>query len=278
MSVATSRPEPAAILAALEAEAAALERYLAGRSEDDLARPSACEGWTNADVVAHLTWAADFFGGILERALRGDLTPPDLPPPGPARRQRVADLTRQVRAELGGSLRASFQQANRSMNAAFAAVGPDDWELPTAHRVGSVRRLAQSRLNELAVHSWDIRSVLEPPAHLTDSSLPVLIDLIGRWFELLFSPDPAQPRPWRIRFDYPRGSLAARELVIEPSAVAFQPAAAQPPDLVIQAAPEVTILLAMGRIDPAQARETYGLTANGRTELLALLQTRFGLA
>jgi uncharacterized protein (TIGR03083 family) len=278
MTEVTSRPTPAAIVTALEAEVAALERELAGLSEADLARPSACQGWTNADVVAHLTWAAEFFGEILARALRDDLRPPDLPPPGPARRQRVADLSRQVRAELGGSLREAFQRSSRSLNAAFAALGPDDWDRPTAHRIGSVRRLAQSRLNELAVHSWDIRSVLAPPAHLTDSSLPVLIDLVGRWFELLFSPDPDQQRPWRLRFEYPGGTVGARDLLIEPGAVAFEPPAAEPADLVLRASPEVTILLAMGRLDPASASQTYGLRASGRTELLHLLQSRFSLA
>ena len=53
------------------------------------------------------------------------------------------------------------------------------------------------------MHSWDIRAGLDPPGHLLDSSLPVLIDLIGRWFELLFTPDPGQARSWRLRFGYP---------------------------------------------------------------------------
>src|SRR5215212_4804169 len=96
--------DPAAILAALSAEAATFERELDEMSERDLTRPSACDGWTNADVVAHLTWAAGYFGDILERALRGDVQQPDLPPPGPERRRRIADLAREVRTELGGSL------------------------------------------------------------------------------------------------------------------------------------------------------------------------------
>ena len=115
-------------------------------------------------------------------------------------------------------------------------------------------------------------------SHLTESSLPVLVDLIGRWFELLFSPDPDQQRPWRLRFEYPSGGIASHDLVIGPAAVAFEPAAGGSADLVLRAGPEVTILLAMGRIDPPRAIETYGLTAEGRTELLGLLQSRFGLA
>ena len=77
-------------------------------------------------MVAHVTWASEYFGGILARALQGDVSPPaDMPPPGPARRQRVAERSREFRAKLGGSLREAFQQANRSLAAAFGAVRPD---------------------------------------------------------------------------------------------------------------------------------------------------------
>src|SRR5262245_28117605 len=90
-----SGSEPAAILTAIKTEAVLLEGYLEGRSEAELARPSACEGWSNADVVAHLTWAAEYFGGLLARALQGDVSPPaNLPPPGPDRRLRVAERAR----------------------------------------------------------------------------------------------------------------------------------------------------------------------------------------
>ena len=279
MSEQSIQPDSNAILAALAAEVATFERELDELSDADLARPSACDGWTVGDVVAHLTWAAGYFGDILERGLRGDVRPPpNLPPPGPERRQRIAELAREVRAELGGSLRPAFRQANRTLADSLAEVGPADWDLPTAHRVGSVRRLAQTRLHELAVHRWDIRSVLEPPGHLIDSSLPVLIDVIGRWFELLFTPDPAQERPHRLRFEYPAGTVPSRDLVIGPSEVSFEASSGGPADLTLRAHPEVTILMAMGRIDPAEAAERYGLTTGGRTELLGLLRSRFGSA
>ena len=269
-------PEPAAILAAVAAEATALEHYLGGLFEEDLARPSACDGWTNADVVAHLTWASGYFADLLERALRGDTSPPpDLPPPSPARRQRIAELAREARAELGGSLREAFQGGNQALGAVFARLEADDWDRPTAHRTGSVRRLVQTRLNELAVHGWDIQSALEPPGHLRDSSLPVLIDLIGRWYELLFRPDPGQEGPWRLRFDYPSGAVATRDLVIWGDEVSFEPASGGTADLVLHAHPEVTVLLAMGRIDPARAARDYGLTISGQSELLGLLHSRF---
>jgi uncharacterized protein (TIGR03083 family) len=272
------QPEPAAILAAVAGEASALERYLAGLSEEDLARPSACAGWTNADVVAHLTWASGYFADLLERALQGDTSPPpDLPPPSPARRQRIAELAQAARTELGGSLREAFQGGNQALGAAFARLEADDWDRPTAHRTGSVRRLVQTRLNELAVHGWDIQSVLEPPGHLRDASLPVLLDLIGRWFELLFTPDPAQTRPWRVRFDYLSREIASRDLVIGASTVSFEPTSGEAADLVLHTHPEVTILLAMGRIDPARAVQTYGLTTSGRAELLGPLRSRFEL-
>jgi uncharacterized protein (TIGR03083 family) len=277
MSDSPSGADPAVILTALRGEAAAFEQYLAGLSDSDLARPSACEGWTVADVVAHLTWASGFFRDTLERGLRDDASPPSyLPPQGPERRRRIADLARETRAELGGSLRAEFARANRSLEAAFAGVGPADWDRPCAHRVGTLRRLAQTRLNELTVHCWDVRSVLEPPGHLREGSLPVLIDLIGRWFELLFTPDPSQERPWRVRFEYPPDGIASRDLVIGPTEVAFVPAADAPADVIVRADPQVTILMAMGRISLESVLHQYGGTVNGQAELLGLLGSRFG--
>ena len=58
------------------------------------------------------------------------------------------------------------------------------------------------RLIELAMHGWDIRSRLEPPARLPTDSLPVFMEvisgLISRWG---FLPASRLPTPIRYRFE-----------------------------------------------------------------------------
>ncbi|HEX2173159.1 MAG TPA: maleylpyruvate isomerase family mycothiol-dependent enzyme [Dehalococcoidia bacterium] len=268
------RPEPLETVTAIATEAAALESFLAGRPESDLDRPSACSEWTTGEVLAHLTWAATYFGGLIERGLKGDTTPPNLPPPGPARRQAIADAAKRGRAELGPRLRQEFHDRNEALLARLRSIEPADWDTPTAHRAGPIRHLAQTRLNELALHGWDIRSTLEPPGHLTEATLPALIAHLDRWYELLFRPDPAQTVPYRIRFDFAGDRVPARDLVIGTDSVHFEPADGAP-DLTLTSHPEVAPLLAYGRVDVDAAITTYGATLSGRKELAPLLRTRF---
>ena len=60
----------------IESESDNLKQYLNGLPLDALDRPSPCELWTVGDVIAHLVWFADTYGGMMERGLRGDLSPP----------------------------------------------------------------------------------------------------------------------------------------------------------------------------------------------------------
>lgn len=270
-----AEPVPAETRAAIAAEVADLEGYLAGLSEVELDRPSACGEWTCGDVLAHLTWAATYFGGLIERGLHGDVSPPNLPPPGPARRQAIADAAKRGRAELGPGLRQEFHDRNQALAARLASLGPDDWDKPTAHRAGAIRSLAQTRLNELAVHGWDIRSRLDPPGHLFEAALPALIAGLDRWYRLLSHPDPAQTGSYRVRFAFTDDRVAPRDLVFDPDTVRFEPTAAAAPDLICRTPPEVPVLLLYGRIEVEDAIKERGLRLEGRSELAKLLRSRF---
>src|SRR5262245_27662121 len=58
----------------VHAEAKRLEQFLRALSPEDWQRPSACDQWQVADVVAHLAGMA--LAERITRGLDGDLTPP----------------------------------------------------------------------------------------------------------------------------------------------------------------------------------------------------------
>lgn len=269
--------QPAVTLPVLAGEAAAFEAFLETLSDGDLDRPSACSEWTVGDVVGHLTWAGPYFAGLAERALAGDLSPaPDLPPPGEARRQRIAKLAKETRAHHGPAIRAAFRAANAQVYDCFAAVRDPDWDRPTAHRVGPLRYLLATRVNELALHGWDIRSVMEPPGHLRPESLPVLLALLELWAPLLYRPDPAQTDPVRLRCTFIDPNLPPRDLIVEAAGVRLTPAGSGAADATLRGPAEVLPLLLLGRIDAATAKKAYGLTVDGDRAALELLGARAG--
>ncbi len=63
----------------LRAEAESFKTYLSSLPAEAWNRPSACEGWTVADVVAHLNGQP--FATHVTRGLEGDYSPPDGAPP-----------------------------------------------------------------------------------------------------------------------------------------------------------------------------------------------------
>ena len=52
-----------------------IESFLQALTTDELARPSACEGWTVGDVVGHLIERGAPLPDQIERGLAGDLSP-----------------------------------------------------------------------------------------------------------------------------------------------------------------------------------------------------------
>lgn len=276
----TAPVQPADTLAAIAAVARNLEAELARLSPKEWDRPSACDDWTAGDVIGHITWAGEYFARLIDRGLAGDTAQPaNLPPHGPARRRAIADGGRRARAEFGDDLIDAFRRANQTLTEALGRVEPDDWDRPTTHRVGSIRRLAQVRVNELTVHGWDIRSPIDPPGHLDPAGLPVLIDLLAAWYPLMATPDASDPVLHRLRFDVTNPDLGEHDLVIGPETVSFSPAAGEPAHLTLRGPAEAIVLLALARIDVATARAEYGLRpVAGEEKLATLLQTRFGVA
>jgi uncharacterized protein (TIGR03083 family) len=145
---------------------------------DDLTGRSACADWDLSQVLSHLGSGAEIGLGTLKRAL--DPSTPAVP------NQEIWDRWNAMSPieRLTG-----FLSADETLVEAYEALDAETREtlridlgfLP--HPV-DVATAAGSRLNEFSLHSWDIRSVLDPAATVADEATPLLFDRLGdllRW-------------------------------------------------------------------------------------------------
>ena len=156
-----------------------LESFLQTLGPGDLARQSACEGWTVGDVVGHLIERGSPIPDQIERGLGGDISaPPDaLDDPPLNEDQFRLDLDRravELRRELGDGLAPEFARINREFDRVLSLVQPGDWDKLCYHRLRpeTVRSKTDIRIAELAMHEWDIHWAFDPDAALAEDSLP----------------------------------------------------------------------------------------------------------
>ena len=175
----------------LRAETEGLERYLTDLPKEAWGKPSACDEWSVADVVAHLTSLSKNYPPRIIRALQGDASP-DLPEhrrlgsgqidPAQGRVQVIA-----LRQALGDQLLSEFIKGNQATDQALAKVRPQDWDKLVYRTVGTepLRNIVDMLITERTVHGWDIRSRFVPPASLSPECVPIIVERIAqrsRWW------------------------------------------------------------------------------------------------
>ena len=177
------------LVEALRSEYEQLARYLRALDADGLAAPSACEGWTAADVAAHLAWNARLYVRSLDMGLAGGAPPPA--PPGGVVAKITSDFVRdrsiEVRKKLGDDVLDSFEEHNARFIDMLDDLDPavrDTLTVPFLDFTYPLRRLIGQRINEVALHSWDVRSPADPQAALIEdaglASIELWCDTIAR--------------------------------------------------------------------------------------------------
>ena len=231
-----------------------LEAFLNALNPDDLARQSACEGWTVADVVGHLIERGRPIPDQIERGLQGDLSPtPGIPDAPPASEDQFRlDLDQaavSLRKELGDGLLAEFARVNREFDRVLELVQPDDWDKLCYHRLRpeTARSKVDIRIAELAMHEWDIRWAFDPNATLAEDSLPGLVYASGRAVRRAFRPDPSRSGPMRYRFTLGVPNPSAVDVVLAPEGASFEIEAGGEPDLILVCGPATYAMLIFGR-------------------------------
>ena len=231
-----------------------LEDFLQTLGPEQLGQQSACEGWTVADVVAHMVERGGPIPNQIERGLAGDLSPTpgvSTAPPDSEDQFRV-DLAHNavaLRRELGDRLLDEFARVNREFDRVLALVQPEDWEKLCYHRLRpeTVRAKVDIRIAELAMHEWDIHWAFDRDASLAEDSLPGLVSASGRAVRRAFRSDPSRTRPVRYRFALSGSGATDVDVVLALEGASFEIGVSGEPDVVFRCSSATYAMVIFGR-------------------------------
>lgn len=253
-----------------------LEAFLQTLEPDDLARQSACDGWTVADVVAHLVERGGPIPDQIERGLAGDISPtPGISTEPPVSEDQFRlDLDRSavaLRHELGERLLEEFARQNREFDRVLSLVQPGDWEKLCYHRLRpeTVRAKTDIRIAELAMHEWDIHWAFDRNAAVAEDSLPGLVSASGRAVRRAFRPDAERTRSVRYRFALSGPAATNVDVVLAPEGASFEIAASPQPDVAFSCSAATYAMIIFGRLKLAPAIENGLVTTDGGGELVS---------
>ena len=265
----------------LRQEAAAFKERIAALSPEDWDRPSACDGWSVADVVAHLSGQA--FVLNVGRGLQGDYSPP--PGAAPVTEHNEDEFARNIfqrafntRAEMGDRLQeVLFQRLDEAVDT-FDTVEDGQWDNLCYWPPGpeTVHTMLDMRISELTMHAWDVCSQFDPDYRLSDGSVPVLMDTVNRAARRAFRPDTTIPAPQVYRFVIDGPVEAVYELVIANEEVTLRTGAgADNPDVIFQCDGETYVMVMYGRLTPEDAIMAGKLDWDGDERLALGFGARF---
>lgn len=267
----------------IRAESERVRKYINGLSQDVLELPTPCEKWTVGDLIAHLVWFAETYGGMMERGLRGDLSPPKgFPKTGTLRGgsgelYALAAINR--RKDLGPELLPALNEQYDWLNTMLSGIGPDDWEKPCYHtsRLRPVESFLPTIIQELAVHEWDIRFSLGSATPVSAESLPVLMEKIplgrpatnSRPWRTPFPTGPGRADSLRYRFDLSGPGGLKFDLVVEGDEPRLEPAVRGPGNLQLYGDTSTFVLILYNRMTLNSAISEGSFTTDGDLNLLA---------
>ena len=283
---------PAERVEILRQEVAAFKERVAALSPQDWERASACDGWSVAEVVAHLV--GQDFAMRVRRGLEGDYSPPEGAPAvaehdEDAFARNIYQRAFNTREQAGDQLQETlFQRLDESVEV-FAGVGPEQWDNRCYWPPGPepVHTMLDMRISELSMHAWDVCSCFDPDYRLSDGSVLVLLDTVNRAARRAFRPDPTIPAPQVYRFVIDHPVEAAYELVIANEEVVLrqahdEPVDGTPPgegadgaDVTFKCDGETYVMVMYGRLTPDEAIMSGQLDWDGDERLALGFGARF---
>ena len=157
----------------------------------------------------------------------------------------------------------SFDASYEKLHQQFDQYGGDSWETLAWHvRRGAMTAAAyvELRIQELAIHDYDIRSAFQHDASLHSGCVPVLLDMTDRWLSMCFRPSDRLPRPVAYRFDV--GSEIYR-MIVPGDQFVMEHGEAPQADVSLSASEENYLLFTYGRLSAADGVASGKLVALG---------------
>jgi len=247
------------VIAALHAGSDQLVPVVEGLTPDQVTGASATAQWDVSTVLGHLGSGAVIALAGLDASVAGTPNPGmefnrsvwatwDAMAPG----ERVASFLTANAALLARY--DSFDEQTRATQQVDLGFLPAPVDLATA---------ARFRLNEFALHSWDVRVALDPAAVLQPDAVPLLLGGLPFMLGWLAKPAPLGGRTVRLRVDLAEpGSSFGLTLGDEPSMTAVP---ADAPDGILTLPAEAWLRLVTGRLAPTYTPD--GVTVTGEVSL-----------
>lgn len=258
----------------VNSEAAQLRSFLAGLNEQAWSQDSACAGWKVADVAAHLAMAAETWAGSITRGAAGNADPPEgqsFLEVGELGSDIISQAAISYQERAGAALLQNFTAGYDQLAQVMSAIRDEDWDKPCFHRRGPMlmRDYVTLRVQELAVHSWDIRSSQDKGAELSREPLPLLVGMVPRWLRNAFRPGLDLPSPARFRFDVSGPVPVHEDVVVNGDSFLTEPSGDTRADVEFRCDTGNYILFIYGRVTVDAATAAGRMTVQGHQEQAA---------
>jgi uncharacterized protein (TIGR03083 family) len=229
-----------AVLAALRTTHQRLAAAFDELGEDRATLQSYDDDWSVAQVASHLGSGTEIFRQYLEAGAKGE------PAPGREINQPVWDAwnakspTAQIRDAL--DVTASFLDAAEALGREERA----SWRLEVFGMDQDLAAFLRMRLNEYAVHTWDVTVALDPASTIPDDAAAWVADGIGMVVGWAGRPSERQTSV-EVRTTSPE---RAYHLDLGPSGVSLTPSLDDTAAAQLTLPTEAFVRLVYGRLDP----------------------------
>jgi uncharacterized protein (TIGR03083 family) len=207
---------------------------------EDVTRPSYDDDWSVAQVASHLGSGTEIFRHYLDAGVAGQ------PTPGPELNQPIWDAwnakppAQQVSDALAVS--AGFLDAVEALD----APARERWRLEVFGMDQDLAAFLRMRLNEQALHTWDVTVALDPSSTIPADAASIVLDGIGMVVGWAGRPTD-EPASVEVHTSDPE---RACHLALGPSGVALTPSLDDTDAAELSLPAEAFVRLVYGRLDP----------------------------
>ena len=252
----------------------------AALTADQLARPSARADWQVQDVLSHLIGGADRQADSIRRGRAGDPGPAPgfTPMDNNAMSANNAQRDVQRREQLGDGLLSAFDTAYAGLQQQIDGIGPNDWETPCWHiRRGAISAAdyLELRIQELAIHDWDMRHGLEDSPQLNADCVSTLLSATPKWLGMCFRPGEKLDTPVAYEFDLAPPHETSIIVRVAGDSFDFPTEDEAPERWTVCAEAPAFLLFIYGRITGREAIEAHEFAITGDPALLDRFESWF---